>query len=304
MRWIDRVYGEVTIDDPKVVGLIESPTYQRLYRIKQAGPSAFSFPLKAVTRGEHSLGVFVLLRKLGANLQEQVAGLLHDLSHTAFSHAVDFVISSEEQDYHETLKPQFLNRADIKQALSAFGYVPEEFYDDSIYSLLERPLPWLCADRLDYFFRDGLACGAVGRAAADRMLEDLRVVEETIAFQSVGTAREARDLYAVMNRDWWASPTEAYIYNEFADALREGLSTGVLQKEDLLEDDAHVTARLRNSGNALILAKLDRITQFQPEWMVGFTPRVVPKNRWIDPPVVAGESIQRLSDLEEQVEAR
>ena len=36
-----------------------------------------------------------------------------------------------------------------------------DFYDDSIYPLLEQPIPWLCADRLDYFLRDGSACGVV-----------------------------------------------------------------------------------------------------------------------------------------------
>ena len=101
MRWNDRVYGEVTVDDPKALALIETPTFRRLKGVKQAGPSAFAFPFKTVTRYEHSLGVYLLLRKLGAGAKEQLAGLLHDVSHTAFSHAVDFVVSSVEQDHHE-----------------------------------------------------------------------------------------------------------------------------------------------------------------------------------------------------------
>src|SRR5262249_39189239 len=119
MRWNDRVYGEVAIDDPKVRAIIATPTFQRLKRVRQAGPSAFAFPFKTVSRFEHSLGVFVLLERLGASLREQVAGLLHDISHTAFSHAVDFVFSSEDQDHHEELKPVFLERPDIVTALSA-----------------------------------------------------------------------------------------------------------------------------------------------------------------------------------------
>src|SRR3954453_8759211 len=108
MHWNDRVYGEVTIDDPRLLALIACPTFQRLGGIKQAGPSAFAFPFKTVTRLEHSLGVYLLLRQLGADRREQVAGLLHDISHTAFSHAVDFVFSSEEQNHHEALKHEFL----------------------------------------------------------------------------------------------------------------------------------------------------------------------------------------------------
>ena len=117
MRWQDRVYGEVVIDDPDILRLIACPTFERLKGVRQAGPSAFAFPFKTVTRHEHSLGVYLLLKRLGAGCKEQVAGLLHDISHTAFSHAVDFLVTSDEQDHHESLKPVFLERPDIAVCL-------------------------------------------------------------------------------------------------------------------------------------------------------------------------------------------
>jgi hypothetical protein len=297
MRWNDRVYGAVAIDDPDVLALIACPTFQRLKGVRQAGPSAFAFAFKTVTRFEHSLGVYLLLRRLGADRREQVAGLLHDISHTAFSHAVDFIFSSEEQDHHEGLKPEFLERPDLVAALRPLGYAPGEFFDDSIYPLLERPLPWLCADRLDYFFRDGLACGAASPEAVARFLAHLDVIDRTIVFNSADVAREAAALFAVMNRDWWASPTEAYIYNEFADALREGLQRGVITRDDLLTDDASVMAQLERSGNPRIAAKLDHVLHFRPERVAGYVPRVVPKLRWLDPPVRTGSTFRLLSEL-------
>lgn len=297
MRWNDRVYGDVAIDDPSILALIACPTFQRLRGIRQAGPSAFAFPFKNVSRLEHSLGVYLLLGRLGADRREQVAGLLHDISHTAFSHAVDFVVWSEEQDHHEELKPVFLGRPDVVAALAALSYSPAEFFDDSVYPLLERPLPWLCADRLDYFLRDGLACGAVGRAEADRMLARLAVVDRTIVFDDADVAREAVRLFAVMNRDWWASDTEAFIYNEFADALREGFRLGRLTRDDLLEDDEHVLRRLQSAGSPLIDAKLEAVRDFRPERLNGFVPRVIPKTRWLDPPVRVGTDFKRLSEL-------
>ena len=168
MRWNDRVYGKVAIDDPRILALINGPTFQRLKGVRQAGPSAFAFPFKTVTRYEHSLGVYSLLDRLGASERERVAGLLHDVSHTAFSHAVDFIVSSREQDHHEELKPVFLERPDIVAGLAAMGYAPRDFYDDSVYSLLERPLPWLCADRLDYVLRDSMAGDVTTPAVAAR----------------------------------------------------------------------------------------------------------------------------------------
>ena len=53
-----------------------------------------------------------------------------------------------------------------------------------------------------------------------------------------------------MNRDWWASPTEAFIYNEFADALREGIADSASsQLDDLMTEDALVLAKLDASGS-------------------------------------------------------
>ena len=296
MHWNDRVYGEVTIDDPGILAVIACPTFQRLRGIRQAGPSALAFPFKSVTRYEHSLGVYHLLELLGAGHRERVAGLLHDISHTAFSHAVDFVFATEEQDHHEGLKPEFLGRADIVQTLAAMGYRPDEFFDDSIYPLLERPLPWLCADRIDYFFRDSLACGVTSPEDVARYLGHLTVVDETIAFDDVEVARQAAERFGVMNRDWWASPTEAYIYNEFAGALNEGIEAGVLRPSDFLEDDARVLDLLQGSTRPKIADPLGRIIEFRPESVVGYEPKVRPKTRWLDPPVADASGLRRLSE--------
>ena len=298
MRWHDRVYGDVAIEDPGILDLIGCPSFQRLKGVRQAGPSALAFPFKNVTRYEHSLGVFLLLRRLGADRREQVAGLLHDVSHTAFSHAVDFVFSSDEQDHHEQLKPLMLDRPDLARALGRLGYSPREFYDDSVYPLLEQPLPWLCADRLDYFLRDGLACGVVTPEATERILGHLAVCDARIVFTDIVVARQAVELFGAMNRDWWAGPTEAFIYNEFAETLHEGMRLGVLHLDDLLTEDDHVLAQLESSGSPLIAAKLDAVRHFRPEFLNGYLPRVVPKERWLDPPVQTGQSFERLSVLE------
>ncbi len=297
MQWIDRVYGDVTIDDPRLLALIACPTFQRLKGIRQAGPSAYAFPFKTVTRFEHSLGVFVLLRRLGAGLREQVAGLLHDISHTAFSHAVDFLYSSEEQNHHEHLKREFLERPDIEAALRRLEFAPREFFDDTIYPLLERPLPALCADRLDYFCRDSLACSVATAEDVRCFLMHLTVVDQTIAFTDVAVARQAVALFAVMNRDWWASSTEAYIYNEFAGVLKEGFRRGVIHKDDLLKDDAYVMGRLQGSGDPEIAEKLGRILDFRPERLKGYVGRITPKVRWLDPLVKVGPSACRLSEI-------
>jgi uncharacterized protein len=297
MRWRDRVYGRVSIADPEILDLIGCATFERLKGVRQAGPSALAFPFKDVTRYEHSLGVFILLRRLRAPRREQVAGLLHDISHTAFSHAVDFVFTSTEQDHHEQLKPLMLDRPDISRALAGLGYSPCDFYDDSVYPLLEQPIPVLCADRLDYFLRDGLACDVVKPEFVKRILGCLAVVDHRIVLTDVTVAHEATALFATMNRDWWASPVEAFIYNEFADALREGLRLGAIEHDDLLTEDMLVLEKLEAAGSRRIAKKLQLIRQLDPELALDYVPRIVPKERWLDPPVLIKGAVQQLSSL-------
>lgn len=297
MRWNDRVYGDSAIADEGILGLIATPTFQRLRGVRQAGPSAIAFSFKDVTRYEHSLGVYMLLVRLEAERRERVAGLLHDISHTAFSHAVDFLIASDDQDHHESLKPVMLRRPDVVKALAALGYRPEDFYDDAQYPLLERPLPWLCADRLDYFLRDGLACRVLTSRDVEKILSHLTVVESTVAFTDRAVALEAVALFGEMNRDWWASPTEAFIYNEFADALREGFRLGLIDESDLMTEDELVLSKLDAAAVSAISGKLASIRHFDPAQVAGYTPRVIPKERWLDPPVVVNGSIRRVSEL-------
>ena len=94
----DIVYGDVEIDEPVLIELINSDALQRLKHINQAGASKYIMP-KPVTRFEHCVGAMILLKRLGASLEEQIAGLLHDVPHTAFSHVIDFVFKTCKLDY-------------------------------------------------------------------------------------------------------------------------------------------------------------------------------------------------------------
>ncbi len=298
MDWIDRVYGQVCTDDSGVLEIIETSTFARLKGVRQAGPSALAFPFKDVTRHEHSLGVYALLRRLGASRLEQVAGLLHDVSHTAFSHAVDFVFASDEQDHHEHLKPLMLERPDLARAIAGMGFESSAFLDDSGYPMLEQPLPRLCADRLDYFLRDGMACGVVSPDFAADVLASLTVVEGRMALTRRDVATEAAARFATMNRIWWASATEGFIYNEFAQALREGFRLGVIDRDDLMTEDELVLAKLDAAGSPLIAARLASIREFRPECLANYRPLVRPKERWLDPDVVEDGHARPLSTLE------
>jgi uncharacterized protein len=131
-----------------------------------------------------------------------------------------------------------------------------------------------------------------------RILNCLAVADSKLVLTDLAVGREAARLFANMNRELWASPIEAFIYNEFADALREGLRLGILDLHDLLTEDDPVLAKLEASGSALIAEKLGNIRQCHPGSTTGYVPRIIPKARWLDPSVVIHGRIERVSALD------
>ena len=120
MKYIDRVYGEFEITEPVILELINSASLQRLKDVDQAGYRPL-WVKPDVDTGEydhsrfaHSVGVYLLLRKYGVSLEEQIAGLIHDISHSAFSHCIDYILNSGSEKKHDHqdnifVKPQFLD---------------------------------------------------------------------------------------------------------------------------------------------------------------------------------------------------
>jgi uncharacterized protein len=151
MKIQDRVYGEGEIKETVILELMQSRAMQRLKGIAQYGVPDPYYHLNNYSRFEHSVGVMLLLRKLGVGLEEQIAGLLHDVSHTAFSHVVDWVLGDgKTENFQDEQHEKTLKRSDVPEILRRYGLAVETVTDYHRFGLLERELPDLCADRLDY----------------------------------------------------------------------------------------------------------------------------------------------------------
>ncbi len=149
MQIEDQIYGSFELQ-PVFQELIQSRLFQRLKGIHQGGAVIIADPSISLTRYEHSIGVSLLIKKLGGSLEEQLAGLLHDLSHTAFSHLVDYVLGYENEDYHEQIFAEYISDPEIVEVLSRHGFDYRSFLDLEKFKLLDYPMPSLCADRIDY----------------------------------------------------------------------------------------------------------------------------------------------------------
>lgn len=306
MDYHDIVYGSESINEPVLTDLIESAAVQRLQGVLQHGISGLVGVTAPITRFEHSMGAMLLVRRLGAPLREQIAALLHDVSHTAFSHVIDYVFNNHDgQSYHDEMKAQYMAGTDLPAILAAHGYDWRDFLDEARFPLLEQPAPRLCADRLDYFLRDSLELGLATPVEVRQALDSLVVANQysadvCIACSSVEAARWLGYTYIAADDASWANFREVGLYEVTAQAIRTAMRLGVLTNADFWTTDEAVWARLREHSNPELQAQL-RLVSLKTRFVwdeVKPTFWVSTKLRTIDPDVWRDGTLQPLSTLD------
>ncbi|TSB45548.1 HD domain-containing protein [Alkalicoccobacillus porphyridii] len=303
MRITDDLYGTFELE-PILVKLIESNPIQRLKGIHQGGASYLVNEKWNETRYDHSIGVMLLIRKMGGSLEEQVAGLLHDVSHTAFSHVVDLVFKNEEQSYHEEIFKRVVTESEIPAILSANSISLVKLFDDANWSILEQPAPDLCADRIDSTLRDMYRYGQITLDEVEYFLGHLVLHEGTLHLNHLGAAEWFSETYYKEVIDFFMDPLNVYGYDRLSKLLTYALAEGYLTPPDLLMEDEQVLQKLRALSDPQISKYLSELTPpiYIEENKNEATIHLKTKVRLIDPMVIEGECISRASERSTRVE--
>jgi HD superfamily phosphohydrolase len=297
----DPVYGEVCLTEPLLIDLYHSAAVQRLKHIHQGGITAFIKPTRKTTRLDHSTGVTALLRILDATLEEQAAGLIHDVPHTAFSHVIDFVYPNSEHDYHEKNSEAQIVDSDLPQVLAEYQLDWRMLTDSARFSLLEQPLPRLCADRLDYFFRDGVVdVGTFTTHDVTAFLEHVRPYQGEIVVDDIDAARWLGEQFMILDNICWCSVQEVGWYAVMARALQEALAQEVITSADFRSTDAVILTTLQSANSPQIDYWLQLLRTDVDFIRVNSDPDLVtlPKVRAVDPPVLQDNGVIPLSTLD------
>lgn len=301
MRYDDELYGQVEINEPVLRDLMASEAMQRIRGISQHGITALIGITPPFSRFEHSVGAMLLVRRLGATIEEQIAALLHDVSHTAFSHVIDFVFDDHSgQSYHEEKKEEVVANSDIPSIMQRHGRDWREFMDEDQFPLLERPSPALCADRLDYFFRDLEFLKLANREEIRSAVESLSVVEGQIAVNNIAAARWLAHTFIEADRASWSSFREVGLYQVTAEAIKAANLAEVIGEQDLWGTDEDLWGKLRSTDHPEVKRLVALITPGVRFALSDEQPvfRVETKVRTIDPPVANGNSAVPLSELD------
>lgn len=301
MQYFDEIYGSEQIAEPVLLDLINSQAMNRLKGVLQHGISGLIGITSAVTRFDHSMGAMLVVRRLGASLEEQIAALLHDVSHTAFSHVIDYVFNDHDgQSYHDRMKDAYVSETDIPEILAKHGYNWSGFLHEENFPLLEQPAPRLCADRLDYFLRDGESLGLATSDEISWVLQHLLVKNGRIACNNLDAARWLGYTFIKADDASWSNFFEVGIYELTAQALRTGLQIGAITNDDFWGTDVPVWAKLHAFEDeklqkqlALVSpgTKIVRDAEAADFW-------VSTKIRSIDPDVVVAGELRPLSTLD------
>jgi HD superfamily phosphohydrolase len=301
MLYTDSVYGLVAIDEPVLLDLMASQAMQRLRGVLQHGITALIGITTPVTRFDHSVGVMLLVRRLGGSLEEQIAALMHDVSHTAFSHVIDYVVDGHtSQSYHEEWKEAHLAASDVPDVLARSGYAWRDFLHEVDYALLEQPAPRLCADRLDYFLRDSRDLGLSTLDQIHHALAHLIVHAGRSGVDDVEVARWLAYTYIAADQASWANFREVGLYEVTAQAIKAAMQLRAITEDDFWGTDEQLWRKLRaidDGGVQHWLRSVSPATRF--EWDAGQpTFHVSTKLRTIDPDVLIDNQYATLSTLD------
>ncbi len=260
-------YGAVTIQDPLAQELILSEPFQRLKSIHQYGVVQFIKPIEEYSRFDHSIGVYLLLQKNGVSRNEQIAGLLHDVSHTVFSHVGDYVFKEHYPggSYQDDIHIWYLKECGIDAILAKHGIETEQiFHVRPEFQALDQPLPYLCADRIEYNLQGGLLRGLLTQEDFFAIYEDLAFEEGSWHLKNVSLAEKLGNCSLVMTETLWGSAWEALAYRYTAEALRRAFEIELITFHEFhFSSDDIVWGKLVSSPEPLIADRVGRMKRIE-----------------------------------------
>lgn len=299
-------YGDHEIDEPVLIELIESPAMERLKHISQYGVTCYARHKQDFSRYDHSLGVFVLLRRFNASLEEQVAGLLHDASHTVYSHVGDFVFSHyfDRYSYQDDIHEWFLDKSGVTTILKKYAF--ENCCSEKTKKnmrMLEQDKPDLCMDRIEYLLRGGLSDNLLSIQDAQEILDDLYFENGVWICKTIESARKIGATSLWLSEHIFGSAWNAFTYTHAAHALKRALEIKVLSLDDIhFSTDDVVWQKLKSVNDPLINLSLDKVEQYGNYFALGdenhYTTHFKAKFLGVNPWVETDNGIARLKDLD------
>ena len=304
MQYFDQIYGENEINEPVILEIFNSPEMQRLKGVDQYGYFEPHFPRAKRTRFEHSVGAYLLLKKYGAPLEEQVAGLIHDISHPVFSHAGDYYFSSgsgASQSHQDNSFEGYVKNSSLPKILEKYDFDLEYVLNDKNFPLKENELPDLCADRIDYSLRDMLTHDVASESDIEYFLDHLKVEGKQWLFDDFESAQKYAEYFKSLNEKYYCGLPAALMFSAVGEYIKYSLENEYISAEDLYTTDDAVLEKIsqyleKDEKLQGLLNRMNNKVEYKddPE---DFKEKVACKSRIVDPLCKYNGEMKRVSEI-------
>ena len=289
----DELYGEYYVDDV-IYEIINTKIFKRLKNIYQSGGGYLVNDLWNVNRQEHSIGTMILSLKFGGNIEEQIRALLHDISHTAFSHVIDYILKNENEDYHEKIQKNFLNDEELLSILRKYNLNIKRIMSKN-YSFLDDELPELSFDRIDYTLRDLFRQKRILHKDVREIVNNLAVYQNKLCFNSLEIGKWFQKLYFQEVVEYFQDPLNMYINTMLSNLLASALNEKIIQLQDFNFTDECIIKKINSSSKKKELEDIINKKKFD-EFLL-LAEKIKVKKRYIDPYILVNNEIKRISEI-------
>lgn len=299
----DKIWGEIEIKDKLIEKIILDKDFQRMKKISQFGifKHSFLFGIE-FSRFEHSVGVYYLLKKFGAKRNEYIAGLLHDISHGAFSHVLDLIfINDGNEEFADSILYEKVSNSNIGRILRENSYHLDKIINNKKHIIFDKELPDIAADRIDYTLRDPLGMNV---QLSKKIIDSLKIVKGEFVFDNSFVANLFAQQYYILNNEFWSSAFWTVNHKILAQIIEHSIERDYIKKEDLFsKNDEQITKIIEENRDKDIdkLIKKMKSLDYHKIKVVSkkdkYDYRWKKKNRFIDPKILIGDRVKKLSDI-------
>ncbi len=188
----DSIHDYIDLDELES-SLVDTEPYQRLRWIKQLGSANLVYPGANHTRLEHSIGVSHLVKQMASQSDVpkdeiplvSIAGLLHDLGHSPYSHLADELPFGKD---HVEVTQDIINSSQISDIFHDQGLDVNEICNlikgnHKYGSLISGDID---GDRLDYLMRDSHYTGVKTGVDTGRLVTKMSIADNELVIGESG----------------------------------------------------------------------------------------------------------------------
>lgn len=266
------------------------------------------------SRLSHSIGVALIIWNFTKNIEQTIAGLLHDIATPTFSHVIDYYNGDEEKQESTEVSTEKIIREskELKNILEKNKINIEKVIDYSIYPIADNDMPQLSADRLEYNLYMATSRKLINFDEAKEIYNDIKIKEnekkeDEMCFNDVEIAKKFFEI-ALSNGEYMSGDVSNVTNKLLSDVLRFAVNEGVLKPQMFINNtEEDIVDILDNCKNIYLSRMWNKFKNFktvkktkEPMCKM-YSVKATGKKRYVNPLVNKVNEIVRISELDDEV---